>query len=65
MKLFTVFSLIGIGILVEIVRRFGVAFVEIRRQKRAEGCRKGRSLTADATYSARTAHATYSARCQA
>jgi hypothetical protein len=36
MKLFTVFYiLIGIGILVEIVRRFGVAFIEIRRQEKA------------------------------
>ena len=35
MKLFTVFYiLVGIGILVEIVRRFGMAFVEIRRQER-------------------------------
>jgi voltage-gated potassium channel len=37
LKLFTVFYiLIGIGILVEIVRRFGVAFVEVRRQEKAE-----------------------------
>jgi hypothetical protein len=37
LKLFTVFYvLIGIGILVEIVRRFGFAFVEIRRQEKAE-----------------------------
>jgi len=41
MKLFTVFYiLIGIGILIEIVRRFGLAFVEIRRQERAGGRRK-------------------------
>jgi hypothetical protein len=33
MKLFTVFYvLIGIGILVEIARRFGVSFIELRRQ---------------------------------
>jgi hypothetical protein len=38
MKLFTVFYiLIGIGILVEIVRRFGSAFIEIRRQDRLQG----------------------------
>jgi Ion channel len=37
MKLSTAFYiLIGIGILVEIVRRFGTAFVEIRRQERGE-----------------------------
>jgi Ion channel len=36
MKLFTVFYiLIGIGILVEIVRRLGFAFVEVRRQEKA------------------------------
>jgi Ion channel len=36
MKLFTVFYvLIGIGILVEIVRRFGLAFIEIRRQDKS------------------------------
>jgi hypothetical protein len=36
MKLFTVFYiLIGIGILVEIVRRFGMAFIEVRRQENA------------------------------
>lgn len=35
LKLFTVFYLlIGIGILVEIVRRLGTAFVEVRRQER-------------------------------
>jgi hypothetical protein len=35
MKIFTVFYiLVGIGILVEIARRFGVAFIEIRRQER-------------------------------
>jgi hypothetical protein len=35
MKLFTVFYvLIGIGILVEIARRFGTAFIEIRRQEK-------------------------------
>lgn len=45
MKLFTVFYiLIGIGILVEIVRRFGLAFVEIRRQERAGG--RGRKAEA-------------------
>lgn len=36
MKIFTVFYiLIGIGILVEIVRRLGFAFVEVRRQEKA------------------------------
>jgi hypothetical protein len=40
LKLFTVFYvLIGIGILVEIVRRFGFAFVEIRRQEKAQAQR--------------------------
>jgi hypothetical protein len=40
MKVFTVFYiLIGIGILVEIVRRLGFGFVEARRQEKAE---KGR-----------------------
>ena len=40
MKLFTVFYvLIGIGILVEIVRRFGTAFVEIRREERSGNVR--------------------------
>jgi Ion channel len=38
MKLFTVFYiLIGIGILVEIVRRFGMAFIEVRREEKARG----------------------------
>lgn len=37
LKLFTVFYiLIGIGILVEIVRRLGTAFVEVRRQEKAD-----------------------------
>jgi hypothetical protein len=37
MKLFTVFYiLIGIGILVEIVRRLGMAFVEVRREEKAK-----------------------------
>jgi Ion channel len=36
MKLFTVFYiLIGIGILVEIVRRLGTAFIEVRREEKA------------------------------
>ena len=36
MKLFTVFYiLVGIGILVEIVRRLGFALVEVRREERA------------------------------
>jgi hypothetical protein len=40
LKLFTIFYvLIGIGILVEVVRRFGTAFVEIRREERSEGPR--------------------------
>ncbi|HEX2466641.1 MAG TPA: hypothetical protein VHJ54_00390 [Solirubrobacterales bacterium] len=43
MKLFTVFYvLIGIGILVEIVRRFGMAFVEIRREERSGSVRSDR-----------------------
>ncbi len=38
MKVFTVFYiLIGIGILVEIARRFGMSFVEIRRIERTQG----------------------------
>ena len=37
LKLFTVFYLlIGIGILVEILRRLGLAFVEVRKQEKAE-----------------------------
>jgi voltage-gated potassium channel len=37
MKLFTIFYiLIGIGILVEIVRRFGVAFIEVRREEKSK-----------------------------
>jgi Ion channel len=36
MKLFTVFYiLIGIGILVEVVRRFGTAFIAVRREEKA------------------------------
>jgi uncharacterized membrane protein len=36
LKVFTVFYLLaGIGILVEIVRRLGFAFVEVRRQDQA------------------------------
>jgi hypothetical protein len=44
MKLFTVFYiLIGIGILVEILRRFGIAFVAVRAQESAaKGGEKGR-----------------------
>lgn len=38
MKLFTVFYLmIGIGILVEILRRLGIAFVIVRAKERADG----------------------------
>jgi len=38
LKLFTVFYLlVGIGILVEILRRLGIAFVEVRKQERREG----------------------------
>ena len=38
MKLFTVFYvLIGIGILVEIARRFGMAFIAVRREEKAAG----------------------------
>jgi Ion channel len=37
LKLFTVlYLLVGIGILVEILRRLGLAFVEVRKQERAE-----------------------------
>jgi hypothetical protein len=37
LKLFTVlYLLVGIGILVEILRRLGRAFVEVRKQERAE-----------------------------
>jgi voltage-gated potassium channel len=37
LKLFTVlYLLVGIGILVEILRRLGAAFVEVRTQERAE-----------------------------
>jgi voltage-gated potassium channel len=37
LKLFTVFYLlVGIGILVEILRRLGLAFVEVRKQERAD-----------------------------
>jgi Ion channel len=37
MKVFTVFYiLVGIGILVEIARRLGFAFVEVRRQEKVE-----------------------------
>lgn len=36
MKLFTVFYLmVGIGVLVETLRRFGLAFVEVQREERA------------------------------
>jgi Ion channel len=38
LKLFTVlYLLVGIGILVEILRRLGIAFVEVRKQERADG----------------------------
>ena len=38
MKVFTVFYLlIGIGILVEILRRLGIAFVAVRAQERTAG----------------------------
>jgi hypothetical protein len=38
LKLFTVlYLLVGIGILVEILRRLGIAFVEVRKQERREG----------------------------
>jgi hypothetical protein len=38
LKIFTVFYvLIGIGILVEIARRLGFAFVDVRRQEKAAG----------------------------
>jgi len=37
MKLFTTFYvLLGIGILVEVVRRFGSSFIEIRKQEKAQ-----------------------------
>ena len=37
LKLFTVlYLLVGIGILVEILRRLGLAFVEVRKQEQAE-----------------------------
>ena len=40
MKLFTVFYvLIGIGILVELLRRFGLAFIETRRQEQTAASR--------------------------
>jgi hypothetical protein len=36
LKLFTVlYLLVGIGILVEVLRRLGLAFVEVRKQERA------------------------------
>jgi hypothetical protein len=47
LKLFTVLHLlVGIGILVEILRRLGIAFVAVRKQERAEGdaARTGRRL---------------------
>jgi hypothetical protein len=38
LKVFTVFYvLIGIGILVEVARRFGMAFIEVRRQDKSRG----------------------------
>ena len=38
LKLFTVFYLlVGIGILVEVLRRLGLAFVDVRKQERANG----------------------------
>jgi voltage-gated potassium channel len=48
LKLFTVFYLlIGIGILVEILRRLGLAFVEVRKQEHAEhrAARRGPAAT--------------------
>jgi voltage-gated potassium channel len=48
LKLFTVlYLLVGIGILVEILRRLGAAFVEVRKQEAAEHAagRKGPSAT--------------------
>jgi hypothetical protein len=37
MKLFTIlYQLVGIGILVEILRRLGIAFVAVRRQEQAD-----------------------------
>ena len=37
LKLFTVFYLlVGIGILVEVLRRLGLAFVEVRKAERAD-----------------------------
>jgi Ion channel len=40
LKVFTVFYiLIGIGILVEIARRLGTAFVEVRREEKADKAR--------------------------
>ncbi|HSI81542.1 MAG TPA: potassium channel family protein [Solirubrobacterales bacterium] len=42
MKLFTVFYLlIGIGVLVEILRRFGSAFIEVRRREKAHRAEPG------------------------
>jgi Ion channel len=43
LKLFTVlYLLVGIGILVEVLRRLGLAFVAVRAQERAESDAKGR-----------------------
>ena len=37
LKVYTVlFQLVGIGILVEILRRLGVAFITVRRQEQAQ-----------------------------
>jgi hypothetical protein len=44
LKVFTVlYQLIGIGILVEILRRLGMAFVAVTRGERHDGSRKGDS----------------------
>jgi Ion channel len=38
LKLFTIlYQLVGIGILVEILRRLGIAFVAVRKMERADG----------------------------
>ena len=34
-KIFTVYILVGIGILVELVRQIGFAYVEVRREEKA------------------------------
>jgi uncharacterized membrane protein YkgB len=49
-KLFTVFYiLVGIGILVELVRQIGFAYVEVRREEKAAKHAKADARNADAT----------------